>query len=185
MRPQSISEWISGSDKPAANCPWAGFPLPAVPSNLSPDFATALIAAKPQKPCDGGVFWVLNLPSKKVKGTKAGLDWAGRDGLLAVAVAGAVAVVVVVVVVVAVVGAGAGAGRGRDKTSLAPRPQATSERISRQRQTRCNLPVGWFVAVSRTPNPSPDFATALIAAKPLKPCDGGVFWASNLLSKKE
>ena len=29
------------------------------------------------------------------------------------------------------------------------------------------------------------FATALIAAKPVKPCDGGVFGALNLLLKKE
>ena len=30
-----------------------------------------------------------------------------------------------------------------------------------------------------------DFAMGLIAAKPVKPCDGGLFWALNLLSKKE
>ena len=29
------------------------------------------------------------------------------------------------------------------------------------------------------------FATDLIAAKPVKPCDGGVFGALNLLSEKE
>ena len=29
------------------------------------------------------------------------------------------------------------------------------------------------------------FAPALIAAKPVKPCDGAVFWALNLLLKKE
>ena len=29
------------------------------------------------------------------------------------------------------------------------------------------------------------FAIALIAAKPVKPCDGGVFWAFDLLLKKE
>ena len=52
-------------DKPAAICPWAGFPLPAAPRNPSPDFATALIAAKPEKPCDGGVFGALNSLSKK------------------------------------------------------------------------------------------------------------------------
>ena len=29
------------------------------------------------------------------------------------------------------------------------------------------------------------FAPSLIAAKPVKPCDGGVFWGLNSLSKKE
>ena len=84
MRPQATFERISGCNKPAAICPWAGFPLPAVPRNPSPDFATGLIAAKPLKPCDGGVFGALNSLSKKgVKGAKAGREL--RLGALAVA----------------------------------------------------------------------------------------------------
>ena len=65
MRPQSISERISGGGKPSAICPWAGLLLSAAPRKPSPDFATGLIAAKPLKPCDGGVFGALNLLLKK------------------------------------------------------------------------------------------------------------------------
>ena len=40
-------------------------------------------------------------------------------------------------------------------------------------------------AAARTPETSAFFAIGLIAAKPVKPCDGGVFGALDLLSKKE
>ena len=45
-------------------------------------------------------------------------------------------------------------------------------------------PPGFFHARSR-PKSSASFAPFLIAAKPEKPCDGGVFRPLNLLSKKE
>ena len=38
---------------------------PCAPRKAPPDFAMGLIAAKPVKPCDGGVFGPLNLLLKK------------------------------------------------------------------------------------------------------------------------
>ena len=38
---------------------------------------------------------------------------------------------------------------------------------------------------ARKPRGGPEFATGLIAAKPLKPCDGAVFGALNSLLKTE
>ena len=38
---------------------------------------------------------------------------------------------------------------------------------------------------NRKPRSGPEFAIGLIAAKPLKPCDGGVFWSLDLLPEKK
>ena len=55
MRSQAASEPISGGNKPAASCPQAGWAAARALQTIA-DFAPALIAAKPVKPCDGGVF---------------------------------------------------------------------------------------------------------------------------------
>ena len=67
----------------------------------------------------------------------------------------------------------------------AMRPQAAFAQIpdsGPNPSASCPAP---FSATARTPKSIAYSATALIAAKPLKPCDGGVFGGLNLLSKRE
>ena len=61
---QAACEQISGCNEPAAISLRASFAAVCAPQ-LSADSATALIAAKPVKPCGRGVFRALNLLSKK------------------------------------------------------------------------------------------------------------------------
>ena len=127
-------------------CPGAG--QVSESSCRLPFFATGLIAAKPQKPCDGGVFGVFYLLLKKER------NEAGRaaDGL------------------------------------LSPKPGALLDGQSAQptatKAPRKARPCPGFCCCPH-PTVCAGFATGLIAAKPVKPCDGGVFGAFYLLLKKE
>ena len=127
-------------------CPGAG--QVSESSRRLPFFATGLIAAKPEKPCDGGVFGVFYLLLKKER------NEAGRaaDGL------------------------------------LAPKPGALlggqSAQPAATKAPRKARPCPGFCCCPHPPACA-GFATGLIADKPQKPCDGGVFGAFYLLLKKE
>ena len=164
-------------------------PVPAAARALKSSvyFAPALIAAKPVKPCDGGVFRALNslLISERIRG-KTG--WIRPRPSQA---------------------------RTRRKTQLEPSPKPTPTQlafgglpirfvcassalclrnesgfagaptVARLPQAAFSASVSHGAARRFSPSPAPetiaDFAPALIAAKPAKPCDGGVFRALNLL----
>ena len=115
-----------------AICPWR------LPVLLLLFFASVLIAAKPVKPCDGGVFGALDLLLK----TERNVAGAGGVGI----------------------GSGEWAGPVDAFAPCGQTPQAGS-------WTGCQ-PVSTAACVAQS---LVDFAPALIAAKPVKPCDGGVF----------
>ena len=62
----------SGATKPCRKPCRARLSLPPAPLQAFVDFATGLIAAKPVKPCDGGVFGAFYLLLKKERNTHAG-----------------------------------------------------------------------------------------------------------------
>ena len=115
-------------------------------------FATGLIAAKPRKPCDRGVFGALNSLSEKERNMAS---W--TLALLRM-------------------------------ESFAPKPGALLDGQSAQpaatKAPRKARPCPGFCCCPH-PTVCAGFATGLIAAKPVKPCDGGVFGAFYLLLKKE
>ena len=131
-------------------CPGAG--QVSESSRRLPFFATGLIAAKPQKPCDRGVFGAFYLLLKKERNMAS---W--TLALLRM-------------------------------KSFAPKPGALLDGQSAQpaatKPPRKARPCPGFCCC---PHPAvcAGFATGLIAAKPQKPCDGGVFGAFYLLLKKE
>ena len=154
-------------------------------------FAPGLIAAKPAKPCDGGVFGALNLLliSERASGR------AGR------------------------VRSRPSQSRTRHKTQLESSPKPTPTQLAFGdlpirfvcdlsaiclrfvcamnralpppqlwrgcRKLRFQNPFRAEPRAGSRPRPPPatiaDFAPALIATKPVKPCDGGVFGALNSL----
>ena len=146
--------------KSLCRCLSASFPRPS--------FAPGLIAAKPEKPCDGAVFgaFYLLLKKERKRADTPALPFTGPrlrahgqpsigplpgfHGPAALADFGAAAL-----------------RRGGQKTA--------SFKASRQSLCRC---LSAFF-------PRPSFAPGLRAAKPEKPCDGGVFGAFYLLLKKE
>ena len=128
-----------------------------------PDFAPALIAAKPGKPCDGGVFRAFCPLLKK--------EWKRADSPAPPFTGPRL--------------------RAHGQPSIGPLPGfhgpdavadlgAAARRpkdLKLQGKSLCRCLSASF--------PRPSFAPGLIAAKPEKPCDGGVFGVFHLLLKKE
>ena len=125
--------------------------------------ATALIAAKPLKPCDGGVFLGAKFALKKR--VDYAWVWMGRMGRMGR------------------MSWGLGwAWAGFDR-AMRPRKQPL-RRFQAAANPSASRPAP-FSATARTSKSNAYSATGLIAAKPLKPCDGGVFRGLNSLSKRE
>ena len=150
-------------------------------------FAPGLIATKPVKPCDGGVFGALNLlliserasgragqvqprPSQSEPGTKPNSNPARSQAqpnwLLAACLSDLSALRLRFVCAM---------------NRALPPPQLWRG----CRKLRFQNPLRAGPRAGCRPRPPPatiaDFAPALIAAKPAKPCDRGVFGALNLL----
>ena len=150
-------------------------------------FAPALIATKPVKPCDGGVFGALNLlliserqaagqagfapgPANPEPGTKPNSNPARSqpqpNWLLAACLSDLSAICLRFVCAM-------------NRALPAPQLWRGCRKLRFQHPFRAGPRAGSH------PRPPPatiaDFAPALIATKPVKPCDGGVFGALNLL----
>ena len=138
---------------------------PRSPPATIADFAPALIAAKPVKPCDRGVFGALNLLLKKER-------YATRRAHSTQPDANPNPIRLSVFCPFALVCA-------MNRALPAPQLWRGCRKLRFQNPFRAGPRAG-----SR-PRPPPatiaDFAPALIATKPVKPCDGGVFGALNLL----
>ena len=116
--------------------------------------APGSIAAKPQKPCDGGVFRALNLLLKKERIAPALLRLRACRTFSRPR---------------------PGSGMAAERMRWLRRGcRKTARRIARRVSALLSAPF---------PSPSPRLFSApgSIAAKPQKPCDGGVFRALNLL----
>ena len=159
-------------------------------------FAPALIAPKPVKPCDGGVFGALNLLSKTERQPSqtlpdlprlgGGVAWALRRWCSGAGVAARESVQLLFV------GAGCGtsAALGAEADSAWAIPGVAHSLRGARRV--CALPPAlissrWFVGGQglKTAAQASFFAPALIAPKPVKPCDGGVLGAFYLLLVSE
>mgnify|MGYP000861260608 CR=1 FL=1 len=114
-------------------------------------FAPDLIASKPVKPCDRGVFRALNLLSK----TEQNAARPGQSGGVLRCRSGAGKLLRAYLQT-----HGAGSGIWREGWALAE----VAKRV-----------------LKTAPGTFAVFAPDLIAAKPVKPCDGGVFRGLNLL----
>ena len=114
-------------------------------------FAPDLIASNPVKPCDGGIFRALNLLSK----TEQNAARPGQSGGVLRCRSGAGKLLRAYLQT-----HGAGSGIWREGWALAE----VAKRV-----------------LKTAPGTFAVFAPDLIAAKPVKPCDGGVFRGLNLL----
>ena len=139
-------------------------------------FAPGLIAAKPEKPCDGAVFGAFYSLLKKERNVPSG---GVRKGLLA-AGASCRACLACALALCTPNGRIAWIGNAAQSANSPNQAQPTW----RNQAARKDRPHPAFAA-ARTPQAYADFATGLIAAKPEKPCDGGVFGAFYSLLKKE
>ena len=141
----------------------AGRPPASRPLIRPAGFAPGLIAAKPQKPCDGGVFGAFCPLLKK--------EWKRADTPAPPFTGPRL--------------------RAHGQPSIGPLPgfhgpDAVADLGAAARRPKDRKLQGKSLCRCLSASfPRPSFAPGLIAAKPEKPCDGGVFGAFYLLLKKE